>query len=281
MLKKLKYQLKVLLPVEAQEPMPGHHVDNRFITLSLQRSGQHAVIHWLCTQIRNIVHFNHCHFERVHLRNWITPINNRVVYYRDSEQLDSGIQDRESLISFLADIPEYQHLLYSFEDFDIENALITKYVRTSNPTVILILRDPYNWLASSIKHDRNSPRLLAAKKSILVKYLEQALGVKNYLTGPVVVISYNQWVTQADYRRSICRELGVPFSETADRTLSSIQNFGGGSSFDGLHLDKDQLKSNVFQRWKQFASDPLYRELLDDDYLNELATRFFQVQKPF
>jgi len=281
MLKTIKYQLKSLLPVRADEPENDFPVEKTFVTLSLQRSGQHAIIDWLCHQAGEIAHFNHCQFERRGTINWITPINKRVVLYRGEEKLDSGIQDRQKMQRFLCQNRNYRQALYSFEDTDIENPFLNNYIRSRNPVVILILRDPYNWLASSIKHNRNSPDLLYVKKRMLVKYLEQALKRRNYLRQPVVIINYNKWVNQPGYRQHLCEELAIPFSEEADSSVENIQDFGGGSSFDGLAADSGVLKSAIFRRWEDYVSDPFYQDFFNDRYLNELTEIFFETKKPF
>jgi len=281
MFRTVKYRLKLLLPVRGDEPENDSPIERTFVTLSLQRSGQHAIIDWLCHQTGEIAHFNHCQFERRGTKNWITPINKRVVLYRGAEKLDSGIQDRQKMRRFLCRNRNYHQVLYSFEDIDIENPILNNYIRNKNPVVILILRDPYNWLASSIKHNRNSPDALYAKKRILIKYLEQALKMRDYLCHPVVIINYNNWVNQPGYRKTLCNELSIPFSEKADNSVENIQDFGGGSSFDGLTAESDTLKSAIFRRWTDYVSDSFYRSFFDDPYLNELSETFFGIKKPF
>lgn len=281
MLKNIKHKLKGILPVQGIEPPYKNHNTSRIVTLSLQRSGQHAVINWLCSQMKNIVHFNHCHFERTNLTNIITPINNRIILYNESGKHDSGLQSREAANSFLSKIDSYKTLLYSFEDVDPDNILLKNYVRNSEPTVVLIIRDPYNWLASSIKHGQSSPEQLAEKKDIFVKYLEQALEITNHIKHPVVTINFNDWATSISYRKNIITKLNFPFSESADNALQEVPDFGGGSSFDGTTLNTSNPKMGVFDRWKDYRNDPVFRKLLNEKYLNQLTESFFKIKSPF
>ena len=204
MYRSLKKQLKRLLPIKIELPRNKNIAVSKYVTISLQRSGQHAVINWLGEQSGDLVHINHCKFERRGLTNWISPINNRVIQYTPYGKRDSGIQDRSDMLDFHSSIDSYSRLLCSFEDIDIEDLSLCKYIKVSKPVVILILRDPYNWLASSIKHEKSSEALLASKKNYLIKYLEQVLGIRDYLDQPCIDINYNRWVTEVSYREGVC-----------------------------------------------------------------------------
>lgn len=282
MITRIKYHLKSFLPVKAD--IPGNSKDNgsprTFVTLSLKRSGQHAVINWLCTQARDIVHFNHCNFERRNACYWITASTNRVVQYKGSEKFDNGVQQRDDLIQLLSRIDNYKQLLYSFEDFDVEHKQLRKYILKESPTVVIIIRDPYNWLASTLKRKDCDYEQLVKKKRVLIKHLEYALHLKKYPGYPLIFINYNKWVTDQEYRKEICRLLAIPFSDSLDKAILEVPDFGGGSSFSGARTITEKFSSNVFYRWKEFISDSLYRELLDDNYLAELSRSFFETDSP-
>ena len=281
MLNSIKLKLKGVLPVKGIEPLHQNHNSSRIVTLSLQRSGQHAVINWLCTQMQDTIHFNHCHFKRTNFSFEITPINNRIITYKGNTKHDSGLQNRKDADTLLSTIGSYDRLLYSFEDYSPDNALLNNYIRNTKPTVILIIRDPYNWLASSIKHGQSSPELLAAKKDIVIKYLEQALKIKDCIKHPVITINFNDWATNISYRKTIMSKFNLPFSESADTAQREVPDFGGGSSFDGTKSNTGDSKMDVFDRWKEYVSDPVFREILDDKYLNQLTESFCQMKAPF
>jgi len=281
MLKNIKHMLKEKLPVKGIEPPCINGNVKKFVTLSLQRSGQHAVINWICSQKKDVIHFNHCNFERKHLSNWITPINNRVIHYDSNDKIDSDIQSYDEMVDFLSRIERCKHLLYSFEDVDIENKILQKYILKTKPIVIIILRDPYNWLASTLKHREFGFKQLVNKKKILIKYMKQALYLNDYLGCPTVTINYNKWVTDKTYRKDICLALDIPFSASADKSILEVPDFGGGSSFEGTKPIKECYNNSVFDRWKDFTSDPVYRELLNDPHLIDLSKSFFATDSPF
>ena len=139
------------------------------------------------------------------------------------------------------------------------------------------MRDPYNWLASTIKRRDSNYDQLVNKKRIMIEYLEYALHLREYLDSSSVVINYNKWVIDEESRKEICRSLNIPFSDSADKAILEVPNFGGGSSFAGIAPLKD---SSVFHRWKEFASDPLYQKIINDDYLIELSKSYFGIDCP-
>jgi len=278
----IKRHLKTLLPVEADSPIKniGDQKTQKFVTFSLKRSGQHAVINWLCSQIQDVAHFNHCNFERRHLYNWIPPINNRVIQYNGIDKTDSGIQSYSKMLKLLNEMSHYKNLLYSFEDIDLDNKILKKYILKNKPVVIIILRDPYNWLASTIKRKDCSHQQLLVKKNILIKYLAQATRLADHLGSPTITINYNKWVTDIDYRKEICTTLDLSFSISADSSILEVPDFGGGSSFEGTTPIKEK-HDNVFNRWQEYVSDPVYRELLNDPRLTELSKSYFGANSPF
>ena len=281
MIKQIKYQLKCLLPVESLSESSTNDRSKQFLTLSLKRSGQHAIINWLCYQLGDVAHLNHCSFERSGMRNIITPINNRLITYRGVKKHDTGIQsDLPSSIFKSSDWP-YKNTLHSFENTDLENKLIKKYARKYDTKVVLIMRDPYNWLASTMKRKNNTEAELKEKVGMLKKYLEQALSIRNYLGRDMVAINYNRWSSQTEYREEICENMGIVFSSIADESVNEIPNFGGGSSFTGIAMDCKDSAEGYENRWKEFVNDSLYRELLEDEYLVHVSNLFFEIKKPF
>ncbi len=183
--------------------------------------------------------------------------------------------------SFISNIHNYKNRLYSFEDHEIKHKLIQKYVNKDSPRVLLIIRDSYNWLASTLEHKDHDEKALNKKITLLVKYLEQALSIENHLAHPFTVINYNRWATQKEYRHEICENLSIAFSESADRSVMEVPEFGGGSSFTGTAPLQNKSKTDYFKRWENYSSDTLYRQLLNNKYLEELTDSFFKIKKPY
>jgi hypothetical protein len=279
----LKQKIHQLLPISITEVQSQKHSPQIYITISLKRSGQHAIINWLCHQIQSTIHFNNCTFIRNKLS--ICPISRgKIVSYVNKNQKEvicnkPSIDNNFSLIK--NELEQAKNLLYSFEDISLNNTFLKKMIELNNVKVILILRDPYNCFASSFcQRDTFIPDP-KHKKSLFITYLEQTLDIKNYLNVSVVAIDYTKWLTEIDYRLSILTQLEIPWSPEADSSIKEVQSFGGGSSFNGTNIDSEALHSQVLQRWQEFKDDREYREMLSDEYLLKLSDRFFDIRKPF
>ena len=288
--KNIKTAIHHRLPVSLTQPLPLQASGQIYVTIALQRSGQHAVINWLCEQLGSVVHFNHCTFMRKGLTMMPVPVSGRYVTYLDQVKTDSGIiageQDKTALEAFfnqLTQIGLYQNIIYSFEDWDLKDIYLQKLIRNRSLKVILILRDPYNWLASTFKHhDSKTPIiLLEEKKKRLISYLEQVLNINDYLNHDVVAIDFSQWLVSTQYRKEIMEQLGLTFSESLETSFGEVQPFGGGSSFDGQIVEPNVLRKSVSERWRSYEDNQEYRALLKDDNLKKLALRFFNFEKPF
>lgn len=288
--KKIKTVIHHRLPVSLTRPLPLRESGQIHITIALQRSGQHAVINWLCEQLGSVIHFNHCIFMRKGMTMMPVPVSGRYVTYSEQGKNDSGIvssdSDKTALEAFfyqLADIDLYQNVIYSFEDWDLQDIYLQKLIRRHNLKVILILRDPYNWLASSFKHHGNKApsTLFKEKKKKLTSYLEQVLNINDHLKHDVVAIDFNQWLVSTQYRRKIIEHLGLTFSKLSEVSVEEVQPFGGGSSFDGQTVNPHILRKSVSERWRSYKGNPEYRALLKDENLENLTLQFFKFKSPF
>src|SRR5690606_33824407 len=105
-------------------------------------------------------------------------------------------------------------------------------LRRSRPAgAVLVLRDPANWLASSLAHGRASPEELVEKRDRLIQYLEHALGVKDHLGAPAVAVDFPRFTVDASYRAALAVTLDLTALEAAEAALDAVPSFGGGSSF--------------------------------------------------
>lgn len=255
---------------------------HKIATISLERSGQHAVINWLSAQLGSTLHLNNCKFIRRGVSYRVEPRGGRcVTTYRSGKKEDTGRQRQDVVQAFLRSASNFENVLYSFENARLSDARMRRVARQHFDDVVLILRDPYNWLASTIQWGQNSWEWIVSKKAILVEYLEQALGQIDFLGTTVHVINYNRWLLDDGYRQSIPSWLGIPYSVDADHAQCEVQPFGGGSSFDGMAVKGTELKHRVLERWKDFERDPAYRRLLDDQRLVQLSREFFHMEPPF
>jgi hypothetical protein len=136
---------------------------------------------------------------------------------------------------------------------------------------ILILRDPYNWLASVLKvSTQYIPERLARWK----RQAEVFLHPGSFKSAPnLVTVNFNRWFAEADYRCWLSANLGLSFT---DRGFHSVPPFGGGSSFDGQNYDGNAGKMRVCDRWREFAEHPEYRDVFARDAdLDALSREIF------
>ena len=291
---KMKYNLRDFLqkqlPVSQIQPLPLTSKGTTYITIALKRSGHHAIINWLCHHLKSAIHLNHCTFIRKNQKMMIIPCAGRFVYYKNQERLDSGCllntqsnYSLDLLFEEIKQIGKFENLLYSFEEIDLNNPYLKKFIKRYHPIVILIIRDPYNCFASAFQHHdgKNTLTELAEKKEKLISYLKQALGTENYINYPIIPIDYGKWVQDKFYRGSLLKKLDTPFCDKAESSIAQIQPFGEGSSFDGTQIDYNSLQKRVFNRWKMYQNNSDYLNLLNDDLLSNITWEFFGLQKPF
>jgi hypothetical protein len=200
----------------------------------------------------------------------LTPSTGRRVIYSDGLIEDSGIQGRRKFKSSLPMRP-YENLLYSLEDISLRDPNIQRLDESVDSSTILILRDPSNWLASSIQHGRSSKSHLIKKRKTLTEYLEQATSAKRYINGSVAAIDYNKFITCRDYRKNLAHQLKLLSFEAAEKAIQNTPKFGGGSSFKGIE------RNSTLDRWQYFREDEFYRDVLNNQLLVDLSIEFFGI----
>lgn len=156
---------------------------------------------------------------------------------------------------------------------------------------ILVMRDPYNFIASWLKMAdtvlpngeifrsmRNIP--IEEVKKLWIDYANEALGITKTLGIDLEVIKYNSWVGSRDYRdQFISRVFGV---DNLDNGIDSVAEYGHGSSFDGVRFDGNASLMSVNSRWQHYTNDTRYKIFADDKQVNELSLQLFtfSVQSP-
>ncbi len=265
----MKQLIRQFLPVEliaCGVPLS----DKRLMTsFAMQRSGQHLIIEWVCRGLpAGVLHFNHCRFIKGGRRLFLKPIMGRRIVYSGDTVEDSGAQGTANLCKdFPVPAPEY--FLYSVEDMDPLQRSYRRLIRKYSPEVILILRDPANWLASSIRHGRKEESELREHMETYKKQLSIATGQHRHTFPRVIVFNYNEFIINEAYRRDMAGKFDQFDLDKADVALARTPDFGGGSSFSGLS------KSQTNDRWRKYENDTFFRSLLADRELLELSKAFF------
>ena len=147
------------------------------------------------------------------------------------------------------EIAEIESFKTYYEDKDeIFGNIVNEY------NVISLRRLP-DFLASWYAQKRCIPsHIIPHYKSRLL----EILGQTNYIPQKYF-INYNKWFTDIDYRKQICKDLDLIFT---DYSINDVSFFGGGSSFDGLSMNNCASKMKVNERWKRFRQDPYFIYIL-------------------
>lgn len=142
--------------------------------------------------------------------------------------------------------------------------------------VLVVIRDPYNWLASRLKGEglyyvfteKTIPRY-----KLLIEY------ATNNPPPNVVCVNYNEWFSNKDYRKEIIESCGLTFT---DKGINSLSKWGGGSSFDLKKYKGKAQEMKVLERWKKMKNNEKYRHILLEKHpeLQEIALKIFGMSKP-
>jgi hypothetical protein len=228
-------------------------VDDQIIINTMSRSGSHAVANWIGAQLSGNVEF------RNNLAN---------IYWNN--QLPDPLDKR--LPFNLCNLPstkrkggDIDHLLYTCENVHGNRFFIHPLVKSRTCRKIILLRDPYNLLASLAYLCANGfdtgPFWFAWEdddKKVLTglfyRFMDmwRSHAVLSKEKG-IILIAYNKWKDSKAYRDSLASELGLP--KRSDDSLNQVPDNGGGSSFDGLKFEGRGKDMNTNERWKHFENE--------------------------
>ena len=277
----------------------------------LMRSGNHAIIEWVQNQhldeitcfLNNVKHGNHDPYTN-YKRRILTGID---------EQID--IEDLRRM--------RKQLLIYSYEDRDelesngktfLESVFQQDFEENRQSYLgaskyqldMLIIRDPFNYLASRLKllqvrgplDGVSNPELIMKNWKLMAK---EAIKLNQSPQPGKLVVNFNRWVNELAYRQHLSKILMGKFNDTS---MKKISDFGGGSSF----RDPDKLtismvlarwkelfnvsryarlghywrritapdnERKVFDRWKHFSADENFQKMILDTELVELSEELF------
>lgn len=231
--------------------------DRKILIIAIARSGHHAVINWLCNRFETKTIFkNNCNQHLQH-RN--------LSVYNESAPGKTVICNFENF-----DLRGFRHYDWEFDD------------------VIFVNRDPYNLIASTMASGTNLTKPVPrSRKNIIYnkwwcgtmsrydmifQHLDQCLGNRDYLARHFYHVNYNRWFTDRQYRKQICKDLGVSFGDSG---RDHVPRRGSGSSFDKRKFNGKGSKMDVLNRWKNFTDDPVYNKLVSNPEIKEYSEKYF------
>lgn len=165
-------------------------------------------------------------------------------------------------------------LIQSYEDFglsaitEINKQDIGKSEHYYN---VIILRDPYNWIASRIKLKQKIQDISVDNQIIDLwkQYAREFLGETNILGEQKVCVNYNKFIIDQNYQKEICDMLGIAHEKMS---LDHQLNFGFGSSFTGLEKSDPSSYNN---RYKNYNNHPIFKMLISDPLVKEYSEKIF------
>ena len=226
----------------------------KFYVLSLGRSGHHAVMNWICSQIEPSIYFNNC---------IILKGDPPALGIKEAFKFKNGVSTRYSINSS-SDIIEKKKDC-NLVLVNIINKKLSDLPITEKTNVIIINRDPYNWIASRFKYGgaialktlQYIPIWKDNIKTCLYNYICKSENIN------LIDINFNNWFFSKEYRKEITKKLGIPFT---DKGLNNTEH-QGKSKFQvnesiGQNLD-------ILHRWDDFSVECV------DDEMHELSSLYF------
>ena len=243
---------------------------NELRVIGMSRSGNHAIIQWIMAQAAGRVCFLNCTEGKSNPFLTARPMDDERPYQTNIPGFDWAAEQR-------GEFSAKRHLIFSHEDNFLANACSAEFERRHDEFVgpsgrrfdVLILRDPFNLFASRLRNMEGQVPLRAGVR-IWKQHAREFLG-EGRLRATPVLINYNRWFLERDYRRSVAQQLGLNFTDAGRR---DVANCNGGSSFDGKLYHGQAHRMNVLQRWRHFEDDERFRAIFDQQMI-EMSERIF------
>jgi hypothetical protein len=229
--------------------------NKNYFTLSMKRSGHHAVMNWIMSNMEeNFIFYNSCFIEN----GEVVPMgrNNVTVYDKKNQQTNYRKKGTDFKI-IEENNPHITAKMYNFEDY-YTTILDDKLI---DGTKIVVMRDIYNMIASSIKQNEKKYGDKVKLKDRIDRWLSHTQIVEDE---GIIFINYNKWFSDNNYRNEISVLLNFT---NKDVGMNYIPHFGKGSSFDLQNKKgKDML---VLERYKSL-SEVYIKEIKNHERFNEI-----------
>lgn len=237
----------------------------------MSRSGNHAVINWILAQATGRTCFINCAEPKFNPFETARPLDDGGSIVPNYPEFDLAAELR-------GDFSRKDLLVYSHEDCFLGTMVRGAFEQNHDAMVgpsrqrtdVLILRDPYNLFASR-RHGGFGDVSDSIAMRIWKQHAREFAGDRRYLKQRRVLIAYNRWAAERDYRQRIAAELGIEFG---DDSIAEVPAAGNGSSFDGRRYHGSATRMKTLERWKHFADDRAYAALFDRE-VRDLSRRIF------
>ncbi|WP_139792354.1 hypothetical protein [Henriciella litoralis] len=252
---------------------------------ALQRSGHHAFIEWVCSNVPGHLFLN-CVADARMIRPRYIRSNPQDRFKNDLnidiEADDYGSATPKNLLLYNTESYTTQQALDIFDDPSKESRVGDSKTRR----YVIWIRDPFNNLASQFQYAQKALKSFeptSDEYQAAINKLKSSREIwcdhwRAYKALPkersdVIGIIYNDWLDNKDLRKS--------FLALFDREDSSDVNYtvqwGGGSSFAAYKPGQAApQKSSLETRYLEHASHPEYRALFEDATFVEHVREFLE-----
>jgi len=238
-----------------------------FVLFAMHRSGQHAVINWICRQHGNITNLNHVAVERE---------TRRIIPHRPDHTKSKMVYGNGAdLFINIESTPPERWITERWDDINEVKA-------ADSIQFIVQVRRFRNWAASQARNEgmqiwyENLPR-----KEFWSKWDKRIHAYKHHLSiatagGPLpdtLIVRFDDWFHDPVYRAALCERLDIPFT---DAGIDAVSQWAGGSSFDGKDYDGKAREMNILGRWEEMKGTEPYDSFMSRDIeLNDKSEALF------
>ena len=223
-----------------------------YVILGMKRSGHHAIVYWIANNLSGkSVIYNDCRFgwkgRKLMPNPAATPIMQ--IGKLEEEAVDNHIYNIEDFD--ICDLDKYD-----FRNF--HNICDNDYIQ-----FILVLRDPFNWIASSLK--TNSDISIEIDKRISLWLKQANLFFNKDVYQYIYRLNYNNWFISDEYKKELSKIFQL---DSWENNINSTSPRGGGSSFDGMHMKNKAKDMKVLDRWQYYQRTDKFATLFSSELID-------------
>ena len=234
-----------------------------YIVLGMKRSGHHAIAYWIAHNLNGkTVLWNDC------CKGW-----------SQGKLIPNHIQPGQSQTQEVGS-GKHNTDIYNIEDFNTDWLKKVNFrnfeslKRYDELHIMMVLRDPYNWIASSLRCGGGPARRIVGRIALWKRQARFCLDKEGYGTDKILRVSYNDWFQSEEYRAALADCLHL---NSYDKGINLTSPRGGGSSFDKMRFKRKAQEMKVLERYKYFQGNPEYEKFTKDAELLELSEKMFGV----
>jgi hypothetical protein len=276
----------ILVRIQVPQQMKKiEKIDRIYTVFAISRSGHHPIVDWIYDSCKSPKVF----FNDPDLKD---PIRKRAFYYLDKQKYyhlknqlkhqnssrDSQIRIKERINNFkkagwileeenpFKNSLQIKNLIVNFENYnplksskEIRSCINTISEYTKENIAVIIIRNPFNLIASRIMHGRPITKDEKRQQKInpneflnLWKSYNEIIKNKLKLEGfsKTIIIKYEDWCNSKSKKELYSKNLKL---ERLLLISNKMSPFGGGSSFNGFHKKAKELKTD--NRWLELIQN--------------------------